>query len=95
MDPTYREGLEEREQAKSIIRRVATSLMRSIADNPSKLRLLRLDIRGYTAQLCFPRGLSHGSPPLVFDGPPEIPEHYAKYHFPEYHPLPSGWWGFT
>ena len=88
MDINYRDGIEEREQAKSIIRRVATSLMRSIADNPSKLRLLRLDIRGYTAQLCFPRGLSHGSP-LVFDGPLEIRERHAKYHFPEYHPLPT------
>lgn len=72
-----------------IIRQVATSLIRSIADSPSKLRLLRLEIRVYVAPLCFPRGLSHGSAPLEFDGPLEIPECHVKYHYPEYHPLPA------
>ncbi len=90
MGMDHLDAQERREQARSIIRQVATSLMRSIADNPSKLRLLRLDIRGWAAWLCFPRGLSYRSPPLVFDGrPPEIQEGLAQYHFPEYHPLPS------
>lgn len=70
-----------------IIRQVATSLIRSIVDNPSKLRLFCLDIRGYVARLCYLRGLSHGSAPLVFDGPLEILERFIKYHYPEYHPL--------
>lgn len=81
-------GINDMETAEVVTRQVATSLIRSIKDNPSsKLRLLGFDIRGYPPLLCFTRGWSHGSP-LVPDCPSQISERHVKYHLPEYDPIP-------
>ena len=67
---------------------VATSLIHSITDKSSKLRLLTFEIRGLIPRRCFTRGWSHSANP-VSDGPHIIREHLVKYHIPEYEPLPK------
>ena len=67
---------------------VATSLIHSITDKSSKLRLLIFEIRGVPPRRCFTRGWSP-SANLVSDGPHIICEHLVKYHIPEYKPMPD------
>ena len=70
------------------IRQVAGSLIHSITDKSSKLRLLTFEIRGFVPRRCFTRGWSHSANP-VSDGPHIIREHLVKYHIPEYEPMPD------
>lgn len=75
--------MEEIDDAEVLTCQLAARLIRSIAENPSKLRLLSFEMLGFAKQLCFQRRWSHGSS-LVPDCPLEISSFYVKYHFPEY-----------
>lgn len=69
------------------VHQVATSLICSIRDKSSKLRLLIFEVRDYTSRQCFTRGWSHCAK-LGSDGPHLIREKLVKYHIPEYEPMP-------
>lgn len=72
--------------ARSTIPQSAASLIRSITDNSSNLRLLTFQIRGYKSRLCFTRNWPHSKG--LLDGFDQISEHLVKYHMPEYELLP-------
>lgn len=70
----------------AIIHKSAITLLRSIIGNPSNLRLLIFEIRGYERRHCFTRGWSpvrHRS--NHFD---QIDEELVKYHLAEYQLMP-------
>lgn len=60
----------------------AESLICSIKDKSSKLKLLIFEGRGLKTRWCFARGWSHRGPHI-------IPEHLVKFHIPEYEPMPE------
>lgn len=68
--------------------RQVTSLMSSITEKSSKLRLLIFEIRGYRPRRCFTRGWSYRAN-LGSDNSQIIREDLVKYHIPEYEPMPD------
>lgn len=71
------------------IRQAAESLICSITDKSSKLRLLTFEFRGFGPRRSFTRGWSHRADYQGSDCPHIILEHLVKYHIPEYEPMPE------